>query len=60
MNTLGIYIYNSDRDQWLDDNNDWGDFSDAKEFTADEAEVAEAIRVGLGGPDTTFVMAALH
>lgn len=62
MNTLGIYIYNSTRDQWLQENRrSWGPFSSAFEWSEAGDEAAEAVRLRVTkNGDTTFTMAALH
>lgn len=61
MNTLGIYIFNSTRNQWLqDDEKSWGSFGGACEYTEGNEETAEAVRERESGEDITFTMAALH
>jgi hypothetical protein len=58
MTTLGIYVFNSTRNAWLqDDGTSWGGFTDAFEF--DDEDFAEAIRVRESGDDVTYTMAAL-
>ena len=62
MNTLGIYIYNSTQNAWLqEDEKSWGPFSSAGEFTPGNERTAEAIRLSeTKGDDTTFTVALLH
>lgn len=72
MNTLGIYIYNADQDAWFADEETqerakaigrpviWSNFANAREWSEGEEEAVEAVRLHVSGPDTTFVMAALH
>lgn len=62
MDVLGIYIFNSTRQAWLqEDEKSWGPFSGATEFTAGNEETAEAIREReTPAGETTFTMAALH
>ena len=65
MNILGIYIYNSTRDQWYSGKGTgdalWCDFSDAVEFPeGTSVEAMEKLREEISGDDVTFTMAALH
>lgn len=61
MNTLGIYVYNSTRNAWLqDDEKSWGPFVTAIEYSEGNEQLAEDIRERESGDDVTFVMAALH
>jgi hypothetical protein len=61
MDTLGIYIFNSTRNAWLqDDEKSWGPFDGAAEFTPGNEDLAEDIRTRESGEDVTYVMAAQH
>ncbi len=61
MDTLGIYIFNSTRNKWLqDDEKSWGPFDGAAEFTAGNEVLAEDIRIRQSGDDVTYTMAVLH
>jgi hypothetical protein len=61
MGILGIYIFNSTRNEWLqDDLKSWGPFSGAFEWSESGEEAAESTREYLEGDDVTFTMAALH
>jgi hypothetical protein len=61
VNVLGIYIFNSTRNAWLqDDERTWGSFSGAVEYTEGNEALAEDIRERVSGDDVTFTMAALH
>lgn len=62
MDVLGIYIFNSSRNQWLqEDEKSWGSFGGACEFTPGNEETAEAIREReTPAGETSFTMAALH
>lgn len=61
MNTLGIYIYNSGRDAWLQmDEKTWGPFSDAVEFHPGQEALAESIRVRVTqDEEATYTMAII-
>ena len=58
MNVLGIYIYNSTRNAWLqEDEKSWGSFDGAAAFTEGNEETAEAIREReTKNDDTTYTM----
>ena len=59
MDQLGVYVFNSTRNQWLqDDERSWGSFAGAAEFN--DAALAEDIRLRESSDDVTFTMAALH
>jgi hypothetical protein len=61
MNILGIYVYNADRDEWLQvDQKSWGPFSSAREWYEIGETTAEEVRLRVSAGETTFVMAALH
>jgi hypothetical protein len=61
MSVLGIYIYNSDRDEWLQmDQKSWGPFSDAFEWSEAGDAAAEEVRLAVSEGEVTYVMAALH
>jgi hypothetical protein len=61
MMILGIYVYNSDRDEWLqEDQKSWGPFSSAFEWHEIGEVTAEEVRLAISAGETTFVMAALH
>jgi hypothetical protein len=64
MSTLGIYIFNSTRNQWYASESHglarWGSFNAAAEFSGDDPDVVERIRERVSGDDVTFTMAALH
>lgn len=59
--TLGIYIFNSTRNAWLQaDEHSWGPFSGACEFTEGNERLAEDIREReTTGDDATYTMVAL-
>ena len=59
MDILGVYIFNSTRNAWLqDDEKSWGSFDSAVEFT--DADLTEQIRERVSEDEITFTMAALH
>lgn len=62
MDTLGIYVFNETRNQWLqEDKKTWGSFAGAQEFTPGDERLAEDIRLReTKGGDVTYTMAALH
>lgn len=60
QNVLGIYIYNADRNKWLqEDQKTWGPFSGAFEWSDAGDEAAEDLRLKISAGDTTYTMAAL-
>lgn len=61
MDTLGIYIFNSTQNKWLqEDRKSWGPFSTAFEWSDAGDVAAEELRCSLPGDDVTYTMAALH
>lgn len=57
---LGLYVYNFDRDAWLQsDKKSWGRFSRAAEFTEGNEILAEEIGARAAPNDVLYVMAAL-
>lgn len=59
--TLGIYIFNSTRNAWLqEDSMSWGSFHTAREFHEDERDEAESLSEGMAFKtnDVHYVMAA--
>lgn len=68
MNTLGIYIYNADRNEWYIGTEPkgagravkWGRFSGAKEWPDGEERKVEELREAITGNDVTYTVALLQ